>query len=160
MRKSIKGIALPEPAPGIDPAPYLRDSERIVSQFGPYFATSQRVLLVIVRQGETEFHEIPYSQLESVEDISVFNYEKIGRGAFLVLAGLLVSLIWLSIVSIALVIIGIVLLLRGAIWKVAYYQLRGRGMEGQELTRWQIKHFGAGSFIASIHTITGRSRPE
>ena len=160
MRKSIKGIALPEPAPGIDPAPYLRDDERIVSQFGPYFATSQRVLLVIERRGETEFHEIPYSQLESVEDITVFNHRRMVRGALLALAGVLVSLIWLSIVSIALLITGIVLLLAGAIWKVTYYQLRGRGMEGAELHRWQIRHFGAGSFIASIHTITGRSRLE
>ena len=160
MPKSIKGIALPEPAPGIDLAPYLRDSERIVSQFGPYFATSQRVLLVVERRGETELHEIPYPQLESVEEVRVLNHRKITRGALIVLIGVLISLVWLSIVSIALVITGIVLLLRGAIWKVAYYQLRGRGMEGPELYRWQVKHFGAGSFIASIHTITGRSRPE
>ncbi len=160
LSKSIKGIALPEPAPGIDLEPYLKDNERIVSQFGPYFATSQRVLLVIERKGKTEFHEIPYSQLESVEDIRVFNHQKVARGALLALTGFLVSLIWLSIVSIALVITGVVVLIRGAIRKVAYYQLRGRGMEGPELYKWQLKRFGAGSFIASIQTITGRRRPE
>ena len=141
-------------------APYLRDNERIVSQFGPYFATSQRVLLVIERRGETEYHEIPYSQLESVEDIRVFNHQKVARGALIALTGFLVSLMWLSIVSIALVITGIVVLIRGANRKVAYYQLRGRGMEGPELNKWQLQHFGAGSFIASIQTITGRHRPE
>ena len=160
MSKSIRGIALPESAPGIDPEPYLRDDERIVSQFGPYFATSQRVLLITERRGETELHEIPYSLLESVEDLRVFDYRKIARGALLAVTGILVSLIWLSIVSIALVLTGIVLLLAGAIWKVAYDQLRGRGMEGPELKKWQVRHFGAGSFIASIHTITGQSRPE
>ena len=160
MQKSSKGISLPEPAPGTTVAPYLRDNERIVSQFGPYFATSQRVMLVIERRRETEIHEIPYSQLESVDELKVFDYRKIARGSLITLVGVLVSLIWLSIVSIALVVIGIVLLLRAAIWKVAYYQLRGRGMEGPDLKKWQLQHFGAGSFIASINTITGRSRSD
>ena len=160
MPKSIKGIALSEPAPGIDLAPYLKNNERVVSQFGPYFATSQRVLLVIERRAKTEFHEIPYTELEDIEETRVFNRQKIARGAILASIGVLISLIWLSIVSIALVIIGIVLLIRGAFWKVNYYQLRGRGMEGPELYKWQLKHHGAGSFIASIRTITGRFRPE
>ena len=160
MPKFVKRIAPIEPAPGIDPAPHLRDDERVVSQFGPYFATSHRVLLVVEQQAESEIHEIPYSQLERIEDISVFNHQRISRGAVLMSAGILISLIWLSIVSIALVIVGIVLLLRGVIWKVGYYQLRGHGMEGRELHKWQLKHDGAGSFIASIHTITGRTRPE
>ena len=157
---SIKGISPPEPAPGIDPAPYLRDNERVISQFGPYFATSHRVLLVIERRGKTESHEIPYTQFESVEEIRVFNHQTVAWGALLALIGFLVSLIWLSIVSISLVIIGIVVLIRGAMRRVDYYQIIGRGMEGPELYKWQLKHTGAGSFIASIHTITGRSRPD
>ena len=160
MPKSIKGIALSGPAKGIDPAPYLRYNERVVSQFGPYFATSQRVVLVTKRRSKTEFHEIPYNELESIEDIRVFNHQLFARGALLASFGVLISLIWLSIVSIALVVIGIVLLIRGGFWKVAYYQLRGRGMEGPELYKWQLKHNGAGSFIATIQTITGRIRDE
>jgi hypothetical protein len=160
LPKSIKGIALPEPHSGIDPTPYLRDNERIVSQFGPYLATSQRVLLVIERRGKTESHEIPYPQLESIDDVRVLNHQKMARGALLALTGFLVSLTWLSIISLAIVVVGIVLLIRGAVKKVTYYQLRGRGMEGPELYKWQLQHFGAGSFIASIQTITGRRRPE
>ena len=160
MPKLIKGIALSEPAQGIDLAPYLTYNERVVSQFGPYFATSQRVVLVTERQSKTEFHEIPYNELESIEDIRVFNHQQFARGALLASFGVLISLIWLSIVSIALVVIGTVLLIRGGFWKVAYYQLRGRGMEGPELYKWQLKHKGAGSFIATIQTITGRTEPE
>lgn len=160
MPKFVKRLALSELAPRVDVAPYLEFDERVVSQFGPYFATSQRVLLVTVPRTESEFHEIPYSQLESIDELKVFNHQRLSRGAVLASAGILISLIWLSIVSIALVIFGILWLLRGALWKDAYYQLRGRGMEGPELYRWQLKHDGAGSFIASIQTITGRIRRE
>ncbi len=157
LQRLVKGAETPV---SIDPSPFLRDNERVVSQFGPYFATSQRVLLVINRQGETEFHEIPYSKLESAEEIEVPNYPRVVRGAVIACGGIIVSLLWLTFVSVALIVAGVLLLIRGAFWKVGYYQLRAQGMQGGELRRWQLKRVGAGSFIASIHTITGRPPPE
>ena len=145
LQKLVKGAEKPL---SVDPSPFLRDNERVVSQFGPYFATSQRVLLVLHRRGETEFHEIPYSQLESPEEVEAPNYARMTRGTVVACAGLLVSLLWLSLLSVALIVAGILLLIRGAFWKVGYYQLRAQGMQGRELYRWQLKRDGAGSFIA------------
>ena len=59
----------------------------------------------------------------------------------------------MPIIAIAL---GIFIGLYGAAEKPAYYQLKARGMEeDRDLRRWQIRRYGAGSFIASISAITG-----
>ena len=62
---------------------------------------------------------------------------------------------WFLIVPIVAIVMGIVIMLQGSIGRPAYYQLKGYGMEGRELYRWQVKYYGAGSFVASISAITG-----
>ena len=58
----------------------------------------------------------------------------------------------MPIIAVAL---GIFIGLYGAAEKPAYYQLKARDMDDKALRRWQVRHYGAGSFIASISAITG-----
>lgn len=135
--------------------PLLESGERLVSSFGPYHATSRRVLLVNERVDGARTHELPYTDLESITEVRASDRRRLIIGGTLLAAGVLTLFAWFLIVPIVAIVMGIVVLLQGSIGRPAYYQLKARGMEGRDLYRWQVRHFGAGSFIASISAITG-----
>ena len=147
--------ALPRPQPIDEVEPLLAGNERVVSSFGPYHATSRRVILVSERRGSARVHELPYTDLESITEVRKSNQRQMVLGAILACLGVLTLFAWYLIVPIAALILGLVIAFQGSIGRPAYYQLLGRGMEGRDLYRWQIKHYGAGSFIASISAMTG-----
>ena len=147
--------ALPRPQPIDEVEPLLAGNERVVSSFGPYHATSRRVILVSERRGSARVHELPYTDLESITEVRKSNQRQMVLGAVLACLGVLTLFAWYLIVPIAALILGLVIAFQGSIGRPAYYQLLGRGMEGRDLYRWQIKHYGAGSFIASISAMTG-----
>ena len=147
--------SLPKPVPTEHVEPLLDSGERLVSSFGPYHATSRRVILVNERHGGTQTHELPYTDLESITEVKATDQKRLIIGGTLLVGGVLTLFAWFLIVPIVAIVMGIVVLLQGSIGRPAYYQLKGRGMEGRELYRWQVRYFGAGSFIASISAITG-----
>lgn len=147
--------SLPNPVPIEHVEPLLESGERLVSSFGPYHATSRRVILVSESQGDAQTHELPYTDLESITEVRASDRRRLIIGGTLLVAGVLTLFAWFLIVPIVAIVLGIVILLQGSIGRPAYYQLKGRGMEGRELYRWQVRYFGAGSFIASISAITG-----
>ena len=147
--------SLPKPGPTEHVEPLLESGERLVSSFGPYHATSRRVILVNERKGGAQTHELPYTDLESITEVKASDQKRLVIGGTLLVAGVLTLFAWFLIVPIVAIVMGIVVLLQGSIGRPAYYQLKGRGMEGAELYRWQVRYFGAGSFIASISAITG-----
>ena len=147
--------SLPQPGPIEYVEPLLESGERLVSSFGPYHATSRRVILVSERKGGARTHELPYTDLESITEVRASDRKRLIVGGTLLVAGVLTLFAWFLIVPIVAIVLGIVVLLQGSIGRPAYYQLKGRGMEGRELYRWQVRYFRAGSFIASISAITG-----
>jgi len=147
--------SLPQPGPIEHVEPLLESGERLVSSFGPYHATSRRVILVNERNGGAQTHELLYSDLESITEVKASDQRRLIIGGTLLVAGVLTLFAWFLIVPIVAIVMGIVVLLQGSMGRPAYYQLKGRGMEGRELYRWQVRYFGAGSFIASISAITG-----
>ena len=147
--------SLPKPSPRDRVEPLLESGERLVSSFGPYHATSRRVILVNERGDREQTHELPYTDLESITEVRASDHRRLVIGGTLLLAGVLTLFAWFLIVPIVAIVMGIVVLLQGSIGRPAYYQLKGRGMEGRDLYRWQVRYFGAGSFIASISAITG-----
>ncbi len=147
--------SLPNPVPIEHVEPLLESGERLVSSFGPYHATSRRVILVNERQSGAKTHELPYTDLESITEVRASDHRRLIIGGTLLVAGVLTLFAWFLIVPIVAIVMGIVILLQGSIGRPAYYQLKARGMEGRELYRWQVRYFGAGSFIASISAITG-----
>ncbi len=146
---------VPRSQPAEEVERYLAHDERLVSSFGPYHATSRRVILVNRRREETRVHELPYTILESITEVRKTDRNKMMLGAGLAILGLATIFAWYLIAPIISVVAGIFIMLQGATERPAYYQLKGRGMEGVELHRWQVIHYGAGSFIASISTMTG-----
>jgi hypothetical protein len=155
MGTSSKLLAALKPATTLDASTHLRDGERIVSQFGPYFATSQRILVVVEKAEETIVEELPYAHLESIDEVSLPNHKKMTVGAILTIGGVTLAFGWFLLVPLIAALVGIVLVLHGSVGQLAYYQLRGRDMKKKNLQRWQVRHYGAGSFIATIRTITG-----
>ena len=143
--------ALPRTQPIEEVEPLLAGNERIVSSFGPYHATSRRVILVSRRR----VYDLPYTDLESITEVRKSNQRQVVLGALLAFLGVLTLFAWYLIVPIAALILGLVVVFQGSVGRPAYYQLLGRGMEGRDLYRWQVKHYGAGSFISSITAITG-----
>lgn len=113
------------------------------------------MLLVNERVDGARTHELLYTDLESITEVRASDRRRLIIGGTLLAAGVLTLFAWFLIVPIVTIVMGIVVLLQGSIGRPAYYQLKGRGMEGRDLYRWQVRHFGAGSFIASISAITG-----
>ena len=148
-------MLIPHSLPADEVQPYLAEGERVVSSFGPYHATSRRVILLIRRREETRVHELPYITLESITEIRTTDRKKMLLGACLSALGLATIFAWYLILPIVSVVAGVFIILQGASEKPAYYQLKGRGMEGEDLHKWQVIHYGSGSFIASISTMTG-----
>ena len=157
-------MLVPHSLPADEVQHYLAEGERVVSSFGPYHATSRRVMLVIPPKSgihlahtptETTVHELPYTNLESITEVRTTDRKKMLSGACLSALGLATIFAWYLIVPIVAIVAGVFIVLQGATEKPAYYQLKGRGMEGEDLYRWQVIHYGAGSFIASISTMTG-----
>ena len=137
--------------------PLLSGGERVVSSFGPYHATSRRVILLNERRdGSPVHHELPYAELESIAEVRTWNRRRVALGAALASAGLATMFAWFLIIPIVAVAMGAMIILQGSIGRPAYYQLKARGMEGDALRKWQVKHYGAGSFIASISEMTGK----
>ncbi len=142
---------LPETAPEAV-RPHLAHGEQLVSSFGPYHATSSRIILISAH-GDT--HEMPYISLERIAEVQSPDHRKMFLGFLISAAGLAAMFFWYLVIPIIALVVGMLVLLQGAVGRPAYYQLEGRGMDGRELRRWQIRHYGAGSFIASISEITG-----
>ena len=146
---------VPQSQPADEVALYLAENERLVSSFGPYHATSRRVILVIGRSERTRVHELPYTNLESIAEVRTADRKKMTLGAAIACLGLATLFAWYLIVPIIALVAGVFMTLQGATQRPAYYQLKGRGMEGEDLHKWQVIHYGAGSFIASITMMTG-----
>ena len=146
---------IPKPGSQDSVEPFLETGERLVSTFGPYHATSRRVILLFKSADGARMHELPYTNLESIVDARASDRRRQAIGAALAIAGALTLFAWFLIIPIVSVVMGGIFILQGSLGRPAYYQLKGHGMEGRDLHRWQVKRYGAGSFIASISAITG-----
>ena len=133
----------------------LRPGERVVSRFGPYYATSHRILLHLETGSGAVAKELSYSDLEGVEEVRVGNRKLVMLGAATALAGLLASSVWGIIATIVGLVLGLGIAVYGAIARPAYYQLHGRSIADTDAPYWRLRHHGAGSFLSSVRTIAG-----
>lgn len=135
--------------------PHLRPGERIISSFGPYHATSSRVILLLEKDTGDEVYELPYSRLEKIEEVRIANHRRMMLGTVITISSFIAAYGLGLITPMIGVVIGIFLVIHGGVGHMLFYQLYGKGMSADELYRWQIRHRGAGSLIASIRTIIG-----
>lgn len=133
----------------------LKQGERIVSNFGPYYATSDRILLYLETSAGPVQRELPYADLERIEEVKVTKQKLMILGTAIALGGFAAAAVWGIVVLLISLLVGISLVVYGGISRPAYYQLHGRGVSAEDMPYWQVRHHGAGSFLSSIRTITG-----
>ena len=105
-----------------------------MSSFGPYHATSRRVILVIERRDATRVYELPYTDLESITEVRKSNQRQMVLGGALAFAGVLTLFAWYLIVPIAALILGLVVVFQGSVGRPAYYQILGRAWKAGTFT--------------------------
>jgi hypothetical protein len=136
---------------------HLAPSERILSVFGPFYATSYRVLRLDPPSGPSRGHllEIPYHQLTSIEMVRRPNHSVLALGTILIILGLLLSMI-LFLSTILVLIMGAVFLYIGARGKPGYYQLYATDMPKHAERYWQVEYNRSGNFIATVRSAIGQ----
>ena len=91
---------LPKPVSPDAVKPLLERGERLVSSFGPYHATSRRVILVSGPSDEAQTHELHYGELEGILEVCASDHKRMVLGAVMVVAGLLTMFVWFLIMPI------------------------------------------------------------
>ncbi len=136
---------------------HLSSSEKVLSVFGPFYATSYRVLRLDPPKGPSRGNllEIPYHQLTSIEMVRQANHSLLALGTVLIILGLLLSLI-LFFSTILVLAIGGAFLYLGARGKPGYFQLYARDMPKQAERYWQVEYDRPGNFIATVRSAIGQ----
>ena len=134
----------------------LGKDERIVSSFGPYFATSRRILLYMDRARGLLVRELSYESLSNIRSVNKANHLVLLAGIGLVIASLFSMPILGVFLPLAGAALGAYFLILGSVGRPAYYQIEAEGILPQEQWLWRINHRGSGSFIATIRIILGK----
>jgi hypothetical protein len=141
----------------VDIQPHLSPSEKVLSAFGPFYATSHRVVRLDPKNGPSRGHllEIPYHQLTSVELMRRPNHPLMVLGAFIILLGFfLTGILYFS--SIFAILVGGAILFAGARGRPGYYQIYAREMPRHAERYWQVEYNRSGSFIATVRSVIGQ----
>ena len=137
----------------------LRHEETIISDHHPYYATSQRVILLQEINGREELWELPYGRLTKVEVIKLPRHKMMIAGTMMIIGGAIMSSIG-YFTSILALVGGIGAIIYGGIGREAYYQLHADGMSKEEAARWRLVYWGSGSFIRTIRIVTGKNEED
>jgi hypothetical protein len=135
----------------------LAASEKVLSVFGPFYATNHRVLRLDPPNGLSQGHllEIPYSQLVSVEMVRRANHTVLALGTAMIILGLFIMPV-LPISAVLTLPIGGGVLYLGAKGKPGYFQLMTRDMPKPAEKYWQVEYNRSGSFIATVRSVIGQ----
>lgn len=136
---------------------HLAASENIVSVFGPFYATSHRVLRLDPPNGPSRGHllEIPYGQLASVEMVRRANHPVLALGTAMIILGIFI-LPFLPISAVFTLPIGGGVLYLGAKGKPGYFQLMAHDMPKEAEKYWQVEYNRSGNFIATVRSVIGQ----
>ena len=137
----------------------LRHEETIISDHHPYYATSQRVILLQEIDVREELWELPYARLTSVEVIKLPRHRMMIAGTLMIVGGAIMSTIGYFTSGLA-ILAGIGAIIYGGIGRETYYQLHADGMTKEEAARWRLAYWGSGSFIRTIRTVTGKNEED
>jgi len=135
----------------------LAASEKVLSVFGPFYATNHRVLRLDPPDclGQRHSLEIPYSQLVSVEMVHRANHAALALGTAMIILGFFI-MPFLPISAMLTLPIGSGFLYLGAKGKPGYFQLMTHDMPKPAEKYWQVEYNRSGSFIATVRIIIGQ----
>lgn len=135
---------------------HLASTEKLLSSFGPFHATSSRLLRLDPANGASRGHllEIPYSQLVSIKLMRNANHPMLLTGTLIIILGFLL-IPFLVFSSAFIILLGGVFLFLGMKGKAGYFQIYARDMPRQAERYWQVQYERSGSFIATIRSVIG-----
>jgi hypothetical protein len=141
----------------VDIQAHLSPSEKILSEFKPFYATSHRIIRVAPGDAgsRTRLLEIPYHQLTAVELMRRPNHPMMIIGTIMTAIGLYLATVPF-ITSIFAILAGAAVLAIGARGKLGYYQLHASGMPPEAERFWQVDYQRSGSFIATVRSAIGQ----
>jgi len=76
-------------------------------------------------------------------------------GTVMALVGFAAAAAWGIVIPLIGLLVSIPIVTYGGIGRPAYNQLHGRVVSTQDMPYWRVRHYGAGSLLSSIRTITG-----
>ena len=135
---------------------HLGPSEKVICSFGPFHATSYRVLRLDPAHGPSRGHllEIPYPQLASVKLMQRPNHPLLIMGTIVIILGLLLTPL-LAFSSVFALLVGGLFIFIGARGKPGYFQLYAHNMPRHAEKYWQVQYERSGSFIATVRSVIG-----
>ena len=135
---------------------HLEPTEKLICSFGPFHATSYRVLRLDPENGPSRGHllEIPYPQLASVKLMQQPNHPILIMGTVVIILGLLLTPI-LVFSSVFALLVGGLFIFVGARGKPGYFQIYAHDMPQQAERYWQVQYERSGSFIATVRNVIG-----
>jgi len=135
----------------------LAASEKVLSVFGPFYATNRRVLRLDPPNCLSKGHllEIPYSALVSIEMVRRANHAVLALGTAIIILGFLIIPVFPISAMLTLPIGGGVIYL-GAKGKPGYFQLMTQDMPKPVEKYWQVEYNRSGNFIATVRIIIGQ----
>lgn len=154
---SLRKNAARDNAVAPDIQSHLSRSEKVLSVFGPFFATNYRVLRLDSPTGPSRGHllEIPYDQLASIDMVRRSNHPMMALGTIMVILGLLMGAI-LPISALLMIPMGGGFIYLGARGKPGYFQLLARDMPKKAEKFWQVEYNRSGIFIATLRSAIGQ----
>lgn len=135
---------------------HLVSSERLLSVFQPFYATSHRVLRLDPANGPSQGHllEIHYNQLTSVDLMRRANHPMMIMGTVMIVLGLMMTLFY-PISAVFAILVGAGFLFVGFKGKTGYFQINAREMPREAERYWQVDYKRSGSFIATLRSAIG-----
>jgi len=134
----------------------LAPRETVICTFGPFCATSFRLLRLDSKDGPSrgQILEIAYPDLTAVKIVHKPNHPMLIMGTVSVVLGLLLTpiLVFSPIFSI---IVGGLFLFIGAKGKAGYFQIYARDMPKHAEQYWQVAYERSATFIATVRSIIG-----
>ena len=136
---------------------HLAASEKVLSAFGPFYATSSRVVRLDPPNGLSRGHllELPYSQITSVDMVPRANHPLLALGTALIILALFIMPI-LPISAVITLPVGGGILYLGAKGKPGYYQIMAYNMPKQAEKYWQVEYNRSANFIATVRSAIGQ----
>ena len=134
----------------------LAPREKVISTFGPFFATSFRLLRLDPADGPSRGHvlEIPYPELTAVKMMHKPNHPMLIMGTVVVVLGFLMMVL-VPFSAVFAIIFGGLFLFLGAKGKAGYFQIYARNMPKHAEQYWQVAYNRSGSFIATVRSVIG-----